>query len=352
MLKKVLKSMTFTLLLLSLTIGAIGCSSQGSPSPAGTPNPATLDKVTLNLQWLPEDPAYWVALEKGFWTEQNLDVKVIRGYGSGDTVTKIATKKADFGIADVGSLILARAKEDIQVKAVANFKESYPGIVIYNDALGIKTPQDLEGKSIIGSASSSIVLFFPAFAKATGIDQSKVKWQFLDPTLQYSAFAQGQADALTTMYKYIPRVEKLVGKPVPFFSYRDDAQLNRYGESIIVHEDTIKENPELVRRFVAGFLKGLQYSLEHPSEVGVIMKKYVPETDPDLSVKMWESELKYQVITGEEGQTKGLGSMSDQRMAQTIKFVLDAYEIQKELPPEKIYTTEFLPKEPLFPPKK
>lgn len=350
--QRLLKLILFTLLTLSLSLGTTACSSHGSQNPGGAPNSPTLDKVVLNLQWLPEDPAYWVALEKGFWTEQNLDVKVIRGYGSGDTVTKIATKKADFGIADVGSLILARAKEDIQVKAVANFKESFPGIVIYNDALGIKTPKDLEGKSIIGSASSSIVLFFPAFAKATGIDQSKLKWQLLDPTLHYSAFAQGQADTLTTMYKYIPRVEKLMGKPVQFFSYKDDGQLNRYGESIIVHEDTIKENPELVRRFVAGFLKGLQYSLEHPSEVGVIMKKYVPETDPDLSVKMWETELKYQVITGEEAQTKGLGSMSDQRMAQTIKYVLDAYELQKELPPKTVYTTEFLPKTPLFPPKK
>lgn len=82
------------------------------------------------------------------------------------------------------------------------------------------------------------------------------------------------------------------------------------------------------------------------------MKKYVPETDPELSVKMWEAELKYQVIIGEEAQAKGLGSMSDQRMKQTIKYVLDAYELQKDLPPEIIYTTEFLPKQPLYPPKK
>jgi len=349
---KALKSIAFTLLLLSLIFGTIGCSSQGSSSPGETPTPATLDKVTFNLQWLPEDPAYWVALDKGFWKEQNLDVNIIRGYGSGDTVTKIATKNAEFGIADVGSLILAQAKEDVKVKAVANFKETYPGIIIYNEALGIKAPKDLEGKSIIGSASSAVVLFFPAFAKATGIDPDKIKWQLIDPALHLSSFARGQADALTTTFKLIPQVEKLTGKPAQFFSYKDDGQLNRYGETIIVHEDTLKENPELVRRFVAGFLKGLQYSLEHPSEVGLIMKKYVPETDPVTSVKMWETELKYEVITGEEGRSKGLGSMSDQRMAQTIKFVLDAYDIQKELSPNKIYTTEFLPKEPLFPPKK
>lgn len=350
--QKLLKFALFALLLLCLSLGTIACSPQSSHPPAGNPN-APPDKVVFNLQWLPEDPAYWVALEKGFWTEQNLDVKIIRGNGSGDTVTKIATKKADFGIADVGSLILARAKEeDIQVKAVANFKDSYQGIVIYNEALGIKSPKDLEGKSIIGSASSSNTLFFPAFAKATGIDQGKLEWKMLDPALHYSALVQGQADALTTMVKYIPRVEKLTGKPALFFSYRDDGNLDRYGETIIVHEDTLKQKPELVRRFIVGFLKGLQYSLENPSEVGIIMKKYVPETDPEVSVKMWASELKYEAILGEESYTKGLGMMSNDRMAQTIKLVLDAYEINKELSPETIYTTEFLPKEPLYPPKK
>lgn len=348
MLRKVLPSFGVALLVISMILGPIGCS----PNPGRTSPKAPPDKVVLNLQWLPEDPAYWVALDKGFWAEQNLDVKIIRGYGSGDTVTKIATKKADFGVADIGNLILARSKEDIKVKAVSVFKDSYGGLVLYRESSGIKQPKDLEGKTIIGSASSSITTFFPAFAKATGIDQNKVKWQLMDPALNISAFVQGQADTLSTMFKYVPKVEKLTGKPLRFFSYSKDGRLDRYGEVIIVHEDMIAQNPDLVRRFVAGFLKGLQYSLENPSEVGQIMKKYVPETDPDLAVKMWQSELDHNVIVGEESKAKGLGWMDRDRMVRTIGLVLNAYDLKKEIAPDRIYTTEFLPKEAVYPPQK
>lgn len=349
--RKIPSLITIIVLFLSLTLGTMGCSTQGSQNP-GSPNQTTPDEVVFNLQWLPEDPAYWVALDKGFWKEQNIDVKIIRGYGSGDTVTKIAMKKVDFGIADVGSLILAQAKEGIPVKAVATFKDYYGGIIIYPNSAGIKDPKDLEEKSIIASANSAVYLFFPAFAKATGIDSDKVKWQFMEPAIQHTAYVQGQGDGVATTFKYLPKIEKLTGEPAQFFSYKDDGKLDRYGETIIVHEDMLKQNPDLVRRFVAGFLKGLQYSLENPSEVGPIMNKYVPETDPELANKQWASELKYNVIVGEEPYVKGLGTMSSDRMARTIKFVLDAYEINKELPPEMIYTTEFLPQEPIFPPKR
>jgi ABC-type nitrate/sulfonate/bicarbonate transport systems, periplasmic components len=346
--RKIGFSLSIVILVISLVLGPIGCS----PIPAGTSPKAQPDKVVLNLQWLPEDPAYWVALDKGFWTEQNLDVKIIRGYGSGDTVTKIATKKADFGIADFSNIILARAKEDVKVKAVCDFKASYGGLVIYRDTLGISRPKDLEGKSMIGAASSSITTFFPAFAEATGIDASKVKWQFLDTALHVSAFAQGQADTLTTMFKYVPKVEKLMGKPVHYFSYSKDGGLDRYGEAIIANEDTINQNPDLVRRFVAGFLKGLQYSLANPAEVGQIVKKYVPEADPDLAVKMWQAELDNNVIVGAESKSNGLGWMDKERMNKTIRMVLDAYKLKQDISPEKIYTTEFLPKAPIYPPQK
>ena len=345
--RKVLFSMAIAILVISLIVGPLGCS----PDKGETTAKASPDKVVFNLQWLPEDPACWVALEKGFWAEQNIDVQIVRGYGSGDTVNKMAMKKADFGVADIGNLILARAKEDIKVKAVSNFKNSFGGIVMYRDSIGINQPKDLEGKTIIGSASSATMTFFPAFANATGIDNNKVKWTYLDPALHVSGFVQGQADALTITFKYIPKVEKLMGKQVEFFSYSKDGQLDRYGEAIIAHEDMIAQNPDLVRRFVAGFLKGLQYTLENPSEVGQIMKKYVPETDPELAVKMWQSELDNHVIVGEESKAKGLGWMERDRMIKTIQIVLDAYELKQQVPAEKIFTTEFLPKEPVYPPK-
>lgn len=333
-------------LLMLLVIGMVGCSTPAAPE-RGAP---ALTAVTLNLNWLPEDPPYWVALDKGFWAEQQLDVKIIRGYGSGDTVAKIASKQAEFGLADFGAVVLGRAQEDMKIKVVANHLTGFPGVIVYRGSRGIKVPKDLEGKTIVSSPASSFRLFWPAFAKAVGIDESKVKWQLVEPSLQQVVYVQGGVDAWTSDIENIPAVEELTGEPVQFFSYKDDAGLDRYGESLIVHEDTLVQNPDLVRRFVLGYLQGVRYALENPAEVSKIVQKYVPEVDADLTRATWEATVKHELVVSEESREKGLGWMSRERVASTIQLVLDAYELEAELLPETVFTTDFLPAEPVYPP--
>ncbi|MFZ5644235.1 MAG: ABC transporter substrate-binding protein [Bacillota bacterium] len=350
MLRKSLFRIAIGALLIFVLTGTFGCYKEKSPAlQTSTPR----DQVTLNLNWLPEHPEYWIALEKGFWAEQNIDVKIIRGYGSGDTVGKIAMKQAEFGIADMGSLILARAKdENVRVKAVANRLTAFPAVIVYNEASGIKEPKDLEGKKIVGSANSAYRILFPAFAKANGIDQSKVQWKLVEPSLQQVAFIKGEVDAWTSHIENISTIEKLTGKPVYFFSYRDEGKLDCYGDSLIVHEDTIAQNPDLVRRFVAGYLKGIRYCIENPSEAGDIVKRHVPEIDAGLTTKGWQVTLENNILVSDESRKNGLGWMSGDRMANTIDSVLRAYDLQKEMSPETVYTSQFLSENPIYPPNK
>lgn len=358
MIRKVMLRVVIVLALVSLIAGAFGCATQAPPkkdTAVSAPAPQKSgppDQVIFNLNWLPEEPAYWVALDKGFWAEQNLDVKIIRGYGSGDTIAKIATKKAEFGLADIGTLIVARAKDDIKVKAVANFKTYLPAIIIYNKASGIKEPGDLEGKTIVGTAGSAYHVFFLAFAQATGIDESKVKWKFVEPALQQVVFLRGEVDAWTGDIGDIPYVQKLTGEPVRYFSYKDHGKFDRYGDCIIVHEDTVAQNPDLVRRFNAGLMKGLRYCLENPAEAGAITKRHVPELDMDLFMQGCKLDLEQNLYANDESLEKGLGWMSKEKMERTIGYVSKAYKVQKEIAPGEIFTTDLLPKEPVYPPGK
>lgn len=347
MFKRLLRTL-IAILLIAVLIVASGCGTRDNPPPKKSAQP---DQVVFSLNWLPsESVACWAALDKGFWAEQNLDVKIVRGYGSGDTVAKIAMKKAEFGIADIGSLILARAKEDVKVKAVANYETFFTAAILYSKTSGISKPKDLEGKAIVSSANSAYKLFFPAFAKATGIDESKISWKLVDPSLQQTVFLRGEADAWTSDIERLVELKKLTGEDVPFFSYKKDANIDRYGESILVHEDTIAQNPDLVRRFVAGYLKGVAYCLENPSEVGYIMKKYVPEVDAGLTSDSWRVDVDQNTFNSDESREKGLGWMSRDKMAKTVGYVLNAYNIKKEIPIETVYTTQFLPDKPIYPP--
>ncbi|NLW07526.1 MAG: ABC transporter substrate-binding protein [Clostridia bacterium] len=351
MFRKARRLLTIAALLSAIMMTIIGCSSQ-QQSPASLKGERP-DQVTLNLNWLPEYPYYWAALDKGFWAAQNLEVKIIRGYGSGDTITKIATKQAEFGIADLGTLILAHANEEnIRVKAIANYLVDNPAVIIYRASSNIKVPKDLEGKTVVGAgANTAYAILWPAFTRAAGIDQDKVQWKSVDGGLTDVAFAQGEGEALSAHAEDIPGVEELIGEPVKFFSYKDEGKLNCYADSLITHEDTISTNPDLVRRFVAGFLQGIHYCLANPEEVGQIVKKYVPESDPEAIVKSWQAIMANDLIVSEESREKGLGWMSHERMIKTIELISDAYKLQKEITPEMIYTTEFMPQKPIFPPE-
>src|SRR5262249_42220882 len=58
------------------------------------------DQVTLALDWIVNGThaGYFVALDKGFYAGNNLDVSIARGYGSGDTIKRLAAGRANFAV--------------------------------------------------------------------------------------------------------------------------------------------------------------------------------------------------------------------------------------------------------------
>src|SRR5712671_2222034 len=79
------------------------------------------DKVRFQTDWLPsgEHAMYYGAWQKGIFAEEGIDITITRGYGSGDTLTKLAGGAFDFGVADVASVLTARARQNVPVKTIA-----------------------------------------------------------------------------------------------------------------------------------------------------------------------------------------------------------------------------------------
>src|SRR5699024_2664372 len=90
-----------TSILLGILLGLSG-TAVAYASDATAPG----ETVTLSLEWLisGRHVGFYVALENGYYEDQGLDVTIKRGYGSGDTVKRVATGRAVFGIADTATL--------------------------------------------------------------------------------------------------------------------------------------------------------------------------------------------------------------------------------------------------------
>ena len=81
-----------------------------------------------------------------------------------------------FGFANAGTLILARANDQILVKLIAAVYRKPPQAIFCREGSGLKRPKVLEGNTIADTAGASIPALFPAFAKAAGFDAQKVRW--------------------------------------------------------------------------------------------------------------------------------------------------------------------------------
>src|SRR5262245_49378182 len=67
------------------------------------------DKVTYQLGWIPtgEYAPYFAGVAKGFYKQEGIDLVMSRGFGSGDTVKKVAGGGAMLGEADISTVMLA-----------------------------------------------------------------------------------------------------------------------------------------------------------------------------------------------------------------------------------------------------
>jgi ABC-type nitrate/sulfonate/bicarbonate transport system substrate-binding protein len=147
--------------------------------PRGTRDAHTADKVTFvtDFGYNGRHAYYFVALEKGYYARQNLEVQIVRGQGSADAVKQVAAGTAQIGFADAAAVILGRGNDQIPTKLVAMVYAKPPHAIYVLKESGIAKPKDLEGKKVADTAFSAVPKLFEAYAKAANIDAGKVTWQ-------------------------------------------------------------------------------------------------------------------------------------------------------------------------------
>ena len=303
------------------------------------------DEVILTLDWIVNGThaGYFVAQEKGYYTANGLDVTIQRGYGSGDTIKRLASGRATFAVADMGALVGARANDEVPVKAIATvYGKAALGLLFLTES-GIKGPKDLEGKTLGRSAAGATVLMLPGFLKANGIDRAKMKEVVIDATAFLPMLLSRKVDAVTEQSIHLARFQKAAKKQglhVQAMRFSDFG-LVAYGNMLMTTDATIKDKPDLVRRFTQATVKGLAYAFENPDEAAAILQKLHREADPEFSKEelLGTRELAWT----DEAKASGLGAISSDKVATTRDVVTAALSLKRVVPADELYTTQFLP---------
>ena len=305
-------------------------------------------KVIFALNWFAvgDHAAYWVALDRGYYREKALDVELQNSKGSGDSIAKVDTGRADIGLADA-SVVIPRVAQGARIKLVGAVFDNTPLNIWTRKDTGIVKPRDLEGKTLAAPPGDAQRQLFPAFAKINGIDASTVKWINIEPAAKFVALSEKRADAVPDYTTGQPFWEKAVGKEnlvrMPWYQYGFDT----YSMSIFASEKTINERPKVLRDFLEASYRGWRDVMEQPKAALDIFKKRVPEID--LSLIEPNMMLGLELMKTERYAKNGIGWMDRGKMCRTVELINTYMDVPRKAGCDEVFTNAFLTK--IEPPK-
>ena len=307
------------------------------PASAQTP-------VKFTLDWVFQGPTspFLVALEKGYYKAEGLDVTMDPGQGSAGAVQRVATGAYQIGFADVNATIEYNAKNPGKEVMCVFMAYDYAPFGVYAlKKSGIKVPKDLEGKKLGAPVFDASFRLFPAFAKKTGV----TKWEHvnLTPQLREQSLVQGSVDFISG--HYFSSMLDLKARGVKFddivaMRYVDFG-MDLYANGIIVSADMLK-NEKAIKGFIAATVKGWKDVIAD-NKVGIAAaKKRDPLIDEALETERLQISLQTNILTPYV-KANGMGDVDPARFASSVKLVSEAFGLPTAPAPDKVFTGKFLP---------
>ncbi|MDC7246132.1 MAG: ABC transporter substrate-binding protein [Sphaerochaetaceae bacterium] len=303
-----------------------------------------LEKVDFLLNWkITGDHApYYVAQEMGWFEEEGLDVNIIVGQGSGYSVQAVDSGKADIAISDAPVPITNREK-GAKIKIIGIVFDKHPNCSYFWKDSGIKTPQDLVGKTIAVPATDGHKVMWPAFAKQIGVDPESVTFVNIEPAAKVSALGARKADVVFELYTGKPFMEKVIPPEELGYFVWADYGFNAYAHSYITHDDTIAANPEMLKHFLKAVYRAWEYTLNNPEEAIEILSNYHPINKADYLANL---KVVMEFFQTERYKNNGIGYIDPTRIQETYNLV-DQYQAELSFPVEECYDDSFLP-DPMY----
>jgi NitT/TauT family transport system substrate-binding protein len=311
---------------------------------AGTVQAGQHPKVKVAMDWIVggRHAPWFVALEKGYYAEEGLDVEVLRGFGSASTVQRVVAGDVQVAYSDFPTSILARA-EGGKVKTVAMVLGRNPETFFSLKKTGITRPKDLEGRTVVSNAGSAAPKLFPIFAELHRIDQSKVKWVMVEPAAKGSMLIAGSTDVAQYFLMQQPLLERdsarLGGINTMLWA---DHGFQLYSNAMIVTDDYLGKNGDVVRRFLRATIRGFHRTFENPEEAEALLRKSHPTLDP--AVTRAEVEILKKLVLTEDARAHGIGWMDEAKVRAARDIMARAYGLKSPVQTADLYTNDFLPK--------
>ena len=315
---------------------------------AAVPAYAELTDIRFTLGWKTQgsDAPFLLALHKGYFEEEGLNVSIDQGEGSAATVTRIMGGAYDAGFGDINAIIQnAAARPGEAPVMVYQLWNRPPFAIVTPKTAGIETPADFEGKKLGGAQGTPTTRLFPVFAELNGIDIEKVAQENMAPNLQEPMMIRGDIDG-AFVFTSTSWFNLIANRQDPANDYNwfnfEDYGMDLYSNGLMVSRKLLAENPEAVAGLVRAVNRAtMEVAAGQDSSVEAIMA-FDNLVDADLERSRLEFALT-NLMNAPEVTEIGMGDLVDERLTRSIAIVAKGYDLERLPEASEIFDRSFLP---------
>ena len=332
-----MKKTVIILVTLSLLLPVVQLLAAGQGETAG----GELTEVTFRMNWKFSGPhaVYLLGKDLGFYEDEGIDLRIMEGNGSVTTGQLIGNKSDTFGLADATALVPIMAK-GLPIKAVAMITPTSALAVVVRKDSGIRSMKDLEGKKLAVTAGDSLTQIWPAVVAVNNLDESKISLIYVDAAAKIPTVLEGKTDALLGSAGDQRAIMEDQGVAIVDLKFADYG-VNILNLGVFVHEDMIKENPDLIRRFLRATKKSheaLEANYDKAMQLLVGIKK---ELKVEVAKKQGDAYYSRMESPNCADADILYNCAGDWKM--TVDIMKKYRDLEGDINAEDFFTNEFLP---------
>ena len=306
---------------------------------SGIGQSSAAEKINFVLNWVPggdHSPVYW-AKAQGWYDNAGIDPVIENGTGSGASVKKVGIGRNQVGIADLPTALRGIGK-GADITAVLNIYANSPYGIYWKKSSGIKTFNDLKGRTIGNPPFDAARQMWPAIAKVLKIEPGSVKFINVKPNAKVAAMKSGAIDATTNFYNVHYIYQRIFKDNMGFVALRD-LGYNPYGNSIIANGKWAKANAGTVRNFVSVTQRAYATCVTNPKPCIETLAKAGSQKVSDVTSN-WK--LVVELMTHDTSVKNAIGYFAPNRMTADYDGVQASFSDVKKFDIKGAYTNAYL----------
>ncbi|KRO56090.1 MAG: hypothetical protein ABS01_04025 [Pelagibacteraceae bacterium BACL5 MAG-120705-bin12] len=306
------------------------------------------DKVKLRLNWMyyGSHAGFALGFVDGTYAKYGIDLDIRSGNGSSSAHRLVANKDSDFSYGSCGAMVNLVSK-GAPLKSIGVIDAMGTEAILVRPDSGVKTIKDLKGKKILTTANAGVNTFFPIVLKNAGLTESDINVTSVPDGALVSSYLQGSGDAVGILggLDDKPAEIKANGGEQPIAFPYSDYGVNQVGYCIATHDDTIKNSPDLAKRFIKATMEAYAKAEKNPDAAVDAIADIVGGSMAEDAGKAQSREVldvTLGILYSGANKNKVLGLNVDSDWDSMVKLMKEYNDLDKNAKSTDFYTNQFI----------